>query len=260
MRLVIDNKPKLEIFVAIFQLLKNWSSNINIVVDTNKLSIQSIDKSHICLVDITITDKWFSIFNCSKNNLFSVDANHFAIIMNYALKHNTLELIYNDENNIDKLFVNLLNGNDNKTTFDHLFEINLIDIVEDSLVIPKVDYDVEFTIEAKKIVETLTNLNTFGQDLNITCTETLVALTSQSDSTKLNVNIPVDDLDEYSITEDSDINVSFSLTHLCKMCLSVKITPVIHIGLSCEYPMLIKYDLGEDTIISFFIAPKITDN
>ena len=260
MRLTIEHKSKLEVFVNIFQLLKNWSSYINMHFEKDRLYIQSMDKSHICLADIEIKDKWFSLFDCSCNSKISVDSTHFAILMNYALKHDKLELIYEDETDVDKLFVNFLNEKENKGAFDHFFELNLIDVDEDSLGIPEIDYDVEFIIDAKKLVEVLSQLNTFGQDLIIRCSESVIELNTNGDSTKLKVNIPIDDLDEYSITESEEINISFSLSHLCKMCLSMKMCPMIKVALSSEYPMSLIYNLGDDSKVSFFIAPKITDN
>ena len=95
MRLTIENKSKQEVFVAIFQLLKNWSSYINIHFEENKLYIQSMDKSHICLADIIIQNKWFTNYECNNNAKISIDSNHFAILMNYALKHDIIELKFN---------------------------------------------------------------------------------------------------------------------------------------------------------------------
>jgi proliferating cell nuclear antigen len=260
MRLTIENKSKLEVFVAIFQLLKNWNSHINMHFENDKLYIQSMDKSHVCLADIEIKDKWFSAFDCSKNNNISVDSTHFSILMNYALKHDKLELKYEDENDVDKLYINFLNGKENTGVFDHFFELNLIDVDEDNLVIPEVDYDVEFTIGAKKIVEVFGELNTFGQDLNVKCSESIVELNANGDTTKLKVNIPVDDLDEYAIAEGETIDISFSLSHLCKMCLSMKMSSTINVAISSEYPMSLMYNLGDDSKVSFFIAPKVSDN
>ena len=131
---------------------------------------------------------------------------------------------------------------------------------EYSLDIPKVDYDVEFTIPSKKLVDVLLELNTFGSDLNIKCSETLVELNANGDFTKLKVNIPIDDLDEYVINEGEDINISFSLNHLSKMCASMKLSSTINVALSLTNPMLLKYNLGDDSNVSFFIAPKISDN
>ena len=269
MRLTIDNKSKQEVFVAIFQLLKNWSSYINMHFGTNKLYIQSMDKSHICLADIEIKSKWFSTYDCVDDKKLSVDSNQFAILMNYALKHDIIELKFEDEVNPDKLYVNFLNDKEKakvsekekekRGTFDHFFELTLIDVEEESLGIPEVEYDVDLTIESKKWVDVLSELNTFGQDLNIICNEDKIELNASGESTKLKVNIPTDDLNEYAIAEGEELNVSFSLSHLCKMCCSSKLGATINVSLSGEYPMSLKYDLEDDSKVVFFIAPKIKE-
>ena len=110
MHLTIENKSKLEVFVSIFQLLKNWSSHINMHFENDKLYIQSMDKSHICLADIEIKAKWFTEFDCSTNNNVSLDSTQFAILINYSLKHDKLELKCEDETDVDKIYINLLNG------------------------------------------------------------------------------------------------------------------------------------------------------
>ena len=258
MRLTIENKSKQENFVAIFQLLKNWSSHINMHFEKDRLYIQSMDKSHICLANIELKSKWFSDYDCVNNIKLSLDSTHFAILMNYSLKHNTIELKF--EHNIDdKLYINFSNGKENKGSFDHFFELNLIEVEEDCLEIPDIEYDVEFIIESKKITELLSELNTIGQDLNIVCNEEKLELNASGDSSKLKVNIPIDDLNEFSIAEGEELNLSFSLNYLCKMCCSNKLGTTIELSLRDSYPMSLKYNLGDDSKVVFFIAPKIKD-
>lgn len=259
MRLTIDNKPKQEIFVAIFQLLKNWTSHINMHFEKDRLYIQSMDKSHICLANIEIKSKWFSEYYCMDNIKLSLDSSHFAILMNYSLKHNTIELKFENEVTPDKLYINFLNGKEIKDSFDHFFELNLIEVEEDSLGIPVVEYDVDFTIESKKLTELLLELNTIGQDLNIICNEEKLELNASGDSSKLKINIPIDDLNEFSIAEGEQLNLSFSLNHLSKMCCSNKLGTNVELSLKDSYPMSLKYNLGDDSKVVFFIAPKIQD-
>lgn len=263
MRLTIDNKSKQEVFVAIFQLLKNWSSHINMNFEQDKLYIQTMDKSHVCLADIVLNKSWFTVYECSTNNKISVDSTQFAVLINYALKHDVIEILFEDEVNTDKLFVNFLNGENNnkekKGSFDHFFELNLIDVEEASLEIPEVDYDVDFMIDSKKLSDVLSELNTFGEELNIKCTEEIIELNAYGESAKLKVNISIDDLNEYGITEDGQLNASFSLNHLHKMCCSIKLANTINVLLSSEYPMSLKYSLGDDSLVAFYIAPKVTD-
>jgi proliferating cell nuclear antigen len=137
--------------------------------------------------------------------------------------------------------------------------LNLIDIDTENIEIPSVDYDVDFTIETKKFIDLLSELYTFGTELNIHCTENVFDLNTIGDATKLKINIPVNDLNEYAITENGNLDLSFSLNHICKLCMSPKLSTEINVSISNNYPMSINYNLGDDSKIFFYIAPKVED-
>ena len=317
MRLIINDKLKQEIFGSLFSLLKNWSSHINIQFDTNKITIQTMDKSHICLANIELKSQWFSVYECSVNNKISVDSNQFAMLMNYALKrennelkYDTIEITFEEDVNPDKLYINFLNNNkaeddgkaedaynsdddgknkdendandnkkkknkktkkeedkkekkkkekEKKSNFEHFFELNLIEVDEDSLGIPMLEYDVDFTIETKHFTDLLAELNAFSQDINIICSVDKIELNAIGESTKLKVNIPIDELNEYAIAEEDVLNMSFSLGHLCRMCCSTKLCQNVSVSLNNDYPMCLKYDLGDESVVYFYVAPKVTE-
>jgi len=230
-----------------------------------------MDKSHVCLCDINISSNWFTKYVNTKLCVITVDSTQFALLLNYGLKHDKIELKYNDTNEThileDKLFIHFLNEKDkiNEVTkgknvsFDHFFELTLVDTNQEELAIPKVDYDAEVCMETKKWVELLVELNSIGPNLTIICRENDIEMQSSSEHTKLTVNIPIDDLQEYSVTEDENIEMSFSLNHLSKMCSSGKLSTNVFIGISKEYPMLVRYDLGDNSEALFYVAPKIID-
>jgi proliferating cell nuclear antigen len=269
MHLKIDNKQKMDIFSSIFQLFKNWGTHINMQYSQKGLYVQLMDKSHICLAELNLLSTWFSEYSIDNDYSISVNGQHFATMMSYALKHDTLEILYaknsskkakTTEMSLDHLYINFVNSKENKNSFDHFFEIPLIETDDEIMGIPPVDYSVELTIEAKKLVELINELLVFGQDLNVICNEDNLQFTSNGDSGQLKVEIPTEELNEYAINEGEIINVSYSLSHLCKMCSSIKLSPNIILGISEEYPMLLKYDLGNSSDLKFYIAPKVSDN
>jgi proliferating cell nuclear antigen len=259
MYLSLENKQKLEVFVALFQLLKNWGSMLNLQFNTDELFIQTMDNSHVCLSNISIKGKWFSQYKIEMPTKISVDSSHFAIMINYALKHNKLEITFDESMDPDHLFINLLNSKEKKDNFDHFFELALVDIEQETLGVPEVEYDVDFLMDSKKFSELMSELMVFGTNLNIKCNEELLEFNANGDTGKLKVNIPIDDLNEYSIAEGEQFDLSYSLYHIGKMCLSTKLSSQVSLSISSEYPMIIKYDLGDDSICSFYIAPKIMD-
>jgi proliferating cell nuclear antigen PCNA len=264
MKLSIENKSKLEMFVALFQLLKNWSTQLNLQFEPDQLYIQTMDKSHICLSNIVIKASWFNEYFVEEATSIAVDTGSFATMMNYAVKHNKVDIIFNDA---DKLFINLLSsattGASGTTTtnanFDHFFELPLMDSEQENLSIPSVDYDVEFSMDSKKFSDLISELMVFGPNLNIVCTEDLLEFNSSGDTGKLKVNIPIDSLNEFAISEGEKLDISYSLAHIGKMCLSTKLGGEIGVGISAEYPMSLKYSLGEESSVAFFVAPKIAE-
>ena len=285
MQLTIENKTKMEMFVALFQLLKNWGSHLNLHFEKTHLYIQSMDKSHICLSSITIKDKWFSSYSVDNITNISLDTTNFATMMNYALKHSKMEIKFEDEVDPDKLFINLSSNNgssiskdvievldllDAKKTkkikkkevqnkFDHFFELGLIDVEQDILGIPDVEYDVDLIMKSDNFSELMSELMVFGSNLNIVCSEDILEFNASGDTGKLKVNIPIDDLNEYAISEGETLDISYSLNHIGKMCLSNKLGQYVSLSISSEYPMAMKYDLGDESTVAFYIAPKIAD-
>ena len=107
--------------------------------------------------------------------------------------------------------------------------------------------------------ELISQLTLFGDTLDIKCSEETIDLIASGDIGKMLVNIPIDDLTEYGINEGEIIELSYSLNYIHKMCLTTKLATDVEFCISESYPMRIKYDLGEDSQIMFYLAPKIKD-
>ena len=69
MRIQITDKKKKDIFVSVFQVLKNCSSLICVMFETELVHIQGMDKSHVCLFDAKINSTWFNTFEIKKDVL-----------------------------------------------------------------------------------------------------------------------------------------------------------------------------------------------
>ena len=152
---------------------------------------------------------------------------------------------------------------ENKTEFEKHFEIPLIEIDSDMLVIPEVDYQTEFSVSSSNFSSIINQLKMFGDTMDIHCSEEKIQLSSYSqEHGKMVVEIKIDDLTSFSINEDEKINLSFSLTYLHHICLYNKLAKEIELKISSDFPMKIIYLLGGDdeAKMSFFLAPRINDD
>jgi proliferating cell nuclear antigen PCNA len=256
MKVVITDKHKKDLFVALFQTLKNCSTLVRVNFLIDKLYIQGMDKSHICLFDVSILKKWFDEYSVDEVNSVCFDTNIFHLII--STKSEGLDIIIHSDTD-DTLNVDLVCVEHSKGDFNKYFKIPLADYEQEEMVIPTVDYDAEFSISAKKICEIVSQMMTFGTDINVKCSEEKIDLITNGIAGEMIVNIPIEDLTEYSIIEGEEVNLSYSLNYINKMCLTNKLSNEIQFFISQQYPMKITYDLGDDSSIVFYIAPKIVD-
>lgn len=263
MKVIIKDKHKKELFVALFQILKGCSTLINIDFKKDKMHIQGMDKSHICLFDVNIQHDWFDNYDVINDISICIDTSVFhSIISNKNDDLNIIiQYITEDYLNIDLIFVeeSLKSKSKSKSEFNKYFKISLANFEYEQLSVPIYEYEAEFTLSSKKICEIFSQMILFGNDININCSEDKVDLITNGITGEMLVNIPIDDFTEYSIIENEQINLAYSLNYINKMCLTNKLSAEIQIAISRNYPMKITYDLGDNSSVIFYIAPKITD-
>ena len=257
MKVTISNKNKKDLFVALFQIIKGCTSIVRVIFQEEKMYIQGMDKSHICLFEVYIQKKWFDEYIVDELNTMCFDTNIFHLII--STKQESHNIIIHSTGSEDNINIDLESQEHTKGEFDKHFKIPLADYDYDEMNIPVVEYDAEFSISSKKICEITTQMLAFGTDLNIKCSEERIDLVTDGIVGEMLVNIPIDDLNEYSIVEGDVIDLKYSLNYIAKMCLTNKLSSEVIFSISADYPMKINYDLGDDSSIVFYIAPKISD-
>jgi len=264
MKLTITDKLKKDIFVTLFLCLKNFTNSVNIIFKPTHIYLQGMDKSHVCLYDIKVYAEWFTSYEFSEGDE-NADAN--AISINTATIHNVLSisqehqtLIMHFKGDPDKLNIDFVNDLQLKGEFSRFFEIPLIELDLQLLEIPVVDYDAEFSVSAKKMHEISSQLSLFGETMNIFCSEEVINISATGDSGKMMINIPIDDLNEFSISEGQEFKLNYSLNYVHKMCITTKLAQEISFGISESFPMKIAYNIGDKSSAIFYLAPKICED
>ena len=260
MKIIINDKDKKEKFVAIFHTLKNSTNIVNVVFNLDNLHIQGLDKSHICMYDVSLQSSWFNEYDVKNITNISFDTSTFYSVITSELESNII--IYYDEDDCDNIQIDLLNDASTKpktNKFNKYFKIPLMDYDYEMMHIPTTEYDAEFSVSAKIICDIIYQMMTFGSDINIKCSEDKIDLITNGIVGEMLVNIPIEELSEYSIIENEVIDLTYSINYIHKMCLTNKLSTEICFYLSKQSPMKIQYHLDNNSFMTFFIAPKITD-
>jgi proliferating cell nuclear antigen len=260
MNIVINNSQKADCFASLFQHIKLFSEHVNVMFEKERIYIQSMDTSRVSIFEIELSNSWFDLYELtqSANICLGINTTVLFKILNSRDKGQKVNIVYDNEDS-DKLLVHFTC--ENKEIFDKHFELPLEDIECDIIGIPEIESQADLIINSANFANIINQLQMFGEDLNIECSEEKITLCATSQETgKMMVDINMDDLDEFAINDGETISLSFGLKYLHNICMYSKLSKDIEIKLTRDYPMKIIYSLGdENSKMLFYLAPKIND-
>ena len=262
MEIQLTSPQKAEAFTTLFQHIKNFTDNINIMFESERMFVQGMDSARVSIFEIHLPSSWFDVYKGSDNvtTVLGISSSLLFRVLNARDKSQTLSLTHDSENS-DKLYVNFVS--EDKVAFDKHFELPLMDIDEEMMSIPEIDYQAEFALSSANFANMVNQMKMFGDSMQIDCSEEKIQLWSLShEAGKMSVLIPIDDLTSFSINDGETLNISFSLNHLYNFCLYSKLSKDVEISISDNYPMRVLYRLTGETEakIVFYLAPKMSDD
>lgn len=284
MDLKIKNQYKIEIFTTIFQTIKSIAEHIVIHFTEDRMFIQTMDSSKISVLEITILSSWFDFYSCQQNNIkIGINTGILYKLLQSKEKSQTIHFEYNGddddggESNNDKLFVNMeyineIEGDNKiKNVYNRYFEVPLINLENELMEIPDIEYEAEMSLPSVNFAILMHQLKGFGDILNIKCNESNIQFISKSlESGSMRVEIKMDELNEFSIIENENINVSFGLNYLNTISAYSKISKMVEIKIRRDYPIRIDYIFGDidesgdntrkEGSVKFFLSPKMDND
>ena len=259
MKIVIKEKEKFNVFSNIFRYLPLFMDMVNIHVNSEGIYLQGMDTSQVCLFELKLLEDWFTEFETEKSYVLGIHCNTFwKVIQCLEDINQIMKLEYDDG---DNLKVSLESDRINK-----YFDLPLIDIDSEMLVIPECEYEVDIEIHSVNITNYVNQLMIFDEDFKITCTEDNIFMKSKSESGSLSIEMNDNNIILYSIEEGKKMEQTFALTYVKNMCSFSKITKSVVINLKDETPMRFHQSLDDVDIfensknyIRIYLAPKIED-
>mgnify|MGYP001235595801 CR=1 FL=1 len=259
MKLTITDTEKLSKFSIIFQYLKLISEEINLNFTENGLYTQALGTNHVCLVEFMIHKNWFSNYTIENGCSLGINCETFYSVLSCLEKNNSFEMKYDD---CDYLYINIKGDKIEKK-----FEMRLMVIDEVTFDIPKTEYTSDIIILSKSFSEYVNELDIFGDLLTINCNgknSDNITLKTIGDNGTMELIINDDYLEEYSVEEDTILDVSYSMNYIKKMTNFVKLSNNVELHLSKDIPLKMTYRLcgddNENNYMNIYLAPKIDDD
>lgn len=261
MYFTIHDEIKASNFSFLFQNIKTFTEHLSVSFNKNKLYFQSTDSANITIFELNIINEWFDEFDVKKDISIGINTSILAKILSTREKGHSIKVEYTD-NEPDNLSIYF--DSNNKEILKREFEIPLVDIDTELMQIPVQDTNADIQLSSVNFSNVISQLKMFGDYATIKCNEEIIEFTSHSVETgKMKVNININDLNEYSITENMELNMSYTLNYLNNISTFSKLTKNVFIHITENFPIKIIYYLDdtEDTnkSLCFYLAPMVNN-
>lgn len=259
LNITINNATKVFQFNTVLQNIKNISNTILLTCDESGLYAQGMDGSHICLFELKIGSEWFDNYDCDEPSSMGINCEMLYKIISCLKEGQHINMKHNQTTS--KLEIDLL-GN----SYDKSFELKLIDVYTELMTLPEKEYAADIKFVSQDYAELINQLSIFGEKLKITCNDNII-LNSENDFGKVDIIVNKDDIIEYMIEQDSEIESLFGLKYIQMITRFAKLNKEVCIHISNDFPIKFVYSLHdwkeendeevEDLkhYIAFYLAP-----
>ena len=269
MNITLKDKVKVSQFSSIMKNLKNFSSDIEIIIDKNRLYAQGMDSSHICLYELVLHNDWFCEYNVDKSCVLGLNCEMLSKVLNCLSNEQIITMIYNEKKDNLRMILKPIDG---ESGIVKEFKIPLMDIDAELLEIPEAEFSADIEMISSQFGELVNQLSIFGSEFEIKCSDNII-ITGNGENGSMNAVIKNDDIISYAIEEDTELILTYSGLYINLITSFSKINNKVQIHLSNDIPMKIQYGMdnfmdndGSDdddeedkNFIRFFLAPRISD-
>lgn len=266
MKFTISSSDKIHKLIEIFKVIKNLSSHCTLYCKEDYIHIQTMDGSHVCLLDIKLMKDWFDVYEINECETVSFSSSIIVKILSLFIPKT--KLVIQTTNKADYLNIELIYPDNIEKTF----EIPLMDIDQEYIELGENDYSMEFSMKTKVLDKYCNEMMLFGEVLQLKCVNDNIYMSSGDPvNGNYKVKIPHENLEEFSVEEDLKMSIKVDLKYLSFISKFYSVFKTINIKADSQFPM--KFYVNESSCIvskedndanglqlTYFIAPKMEDD
>lgn len=232
------------------------------------MRLQTMDGSHVCLIDIWLPESWFESYKCPDDVQLETSLVLLVKMLGCIEHGQRAWLMHLQEKKKDLVtdgWALWLSGG-GKETFDKDFKVPLFDLDEELMGVPEVDTDTDIVLSSTRWAKVIDELSNFGDVAEVRCTAdaTHIAASDQSKGTRMECKIGLDDVDGYEAREE-EFRISFPLNFMhraaaVRHAAAMGPSHMVTINITEGIPLITDYDLGDGASAKFYLAPRVDDN
>ncbi|TRY93024.1 hypothetical protein DNTS_002090 [Danionella cerebrum] len=236
-------------------------------VSSSGISLQSMDSSHVSLVQLTLRSDGFDSYRCDRNLAMGVNLSSMSKILKCAGNEDIITL--RAEDNADSLALVFETLNQEKVSD---YEMKLMDLDVEQLGIPvsfltttqEQEYSCVVKMSSVEFANICRHLSSIGDSIMISCAKDGVKFSVSGElgtgNVKLTQTSNVDKEEEaVTIEMNEPVQLVFALNYLNLFTKATPLSKTVTLCMSAEIPLVVEYKIGDMGHVKYYLAPKIDE-
>jgi proliferating cell nuclear antigen len=235
----------------LFEALKDILTDVNLLISPDGLKIISMDGSKQAVVNLKLEASKFEIFNCKSNITAGLNMTSLYKIIK-SVKNSDIISFYILESSATKLYIEI----DNKEKKTNILTVlKLLDIDEDILDIPNIEFDTVKTMPSNDFQSYIRELSIITNKIKLESKENKFTLSGEGDFAETKINVG----DSNNELVDSNVSASgtFYIKYLLLFTKSTNLCTTVEIYLKNNYPLILVYNVANLGKLQYCLAPLV---
>ncbi|KAF2739114.1 proliferating cell nuclear antigen [Polyplosphaeria fusca] len=248
-----------DVLKKVVDAIKDLVQDCNFDCNDAGIALQAMDNSHVALVSMMLKADAFAPFRCDRNIALGINLSSLTKVLRAAQSND--ELVIKAEDAPDVVSLTFESAEQDRISE---YDIKLMDIDQEHLGIPETDYAATVKLPCAEFQRICRDLSALSESVTIECAKDGVKFSCQGDIGAGSVNLrsrqDVDKPENDVIIDLSEpVALTFSLKYLVNFCKASGLSKHVKLCLSAEVPLLVQYELLNQSHLRFYLAPKIGD-
>lgn len=249
------------LFKSLFSNFVNEVSDCTLLFDADGMTIQAMDSSHVSLVYVKlVASEMFDNYKCTELHSLGVSVPNALKVLKLADKNSKVTFMQKDPE-ASRLTLGIVSA-DGKTNF--LFDLNLMDIDNEGLEIPTDMKGWRLSVDYKTMSDITKKMNDFGDAVEL-CAGGVIGdvilyqISGDHGQVTGKIMVSKKEWNDPDTSPVDTINMKLSMRHMKNYMECKDLSNTVELFMGIDMPICITYRLGEQSVISFYVAPKIED-
>ena len=226
--------------------ISNLIDEAGISVDSEGLKLRAMDPAHVALVDFQLTKEAFDNFEATEPVVLGVDLERLNTILKRAGPNEMINLGLDEDKNMLKIKI--------KNTSTRTFSLPLIDVSDEELKVPSLDFPSSVEIHPNILKEAMKDAEIVSDHVTLKTDENSLIISAKGDLGNVGVKILKDDAIEFLTS--GEVSSMFSLEYLVDMMKAGDLADTVKINLGNDIPVKLDFK-AENVNLTFLLAPRI---